>query len=99
MLSATASQSLIACWTTRLESSWIERRVAPQAFAMRMRWSSASYFASLFEVLLKLIWSTYLSLAPLGEISTMPAPLGYPSKNMVHEGDRSVGPGVCTSVH
>src|SRR3954466_15692310 len=95
MLSATASQSLIACWTTRLESSWIERQVAPQTFAMRMPWSSALYSASLFEALLKLIWSTYLSLAPLGEISKTPAPdpccLFDPSKNIVHELDKSWG--------
>src|SRR3954467_14644599 len=88
MLSATASQSLIACWMTRLESPKIERRVAPQGFAMHMPWSSASYSASLFEALLKLIWSSYLSLAPLGEISTTPAPapcfLFDPSKNIVH---------------
>src|SRR3954469_11956515 len=103
MFSATAALSLIACWTTRLESPYIERRVAPQAFAMRMPWSSASHSASLFEALLKLIWSTYLSLAPLGEISTTPAPapccLFDPSKNIVHELDRSGGAGVCTSVH
>src|SRR4051812_47768336 len=53
---------------------------------MRMPWSSASYSASLFEALLKLIWSTYLSLAPLGEIITTPAPapccLFDPSKNI-----------------
>src|ERR1041384_1814349 len=70
---------------------------------MHMSWSCASYFGSLFEALLKLIWSTYLSLAPLGEISTTPAPapccLFDPSKNIVHELDRSGGPGVCTSVH
>src|SRR3954464_8178026 len=103
MLSATASQYLIACWTTRLESSYIERRVAPQVFAMRMQWSSASYSASLLEALLKLIWRTYLSLAPLGEINTMPAPapccLLDPSKNIVHELDKFGGPGVWTSVH
>src|SRR3954471_7731762 len=75
MFFATVSQSLIACWTTRLESPWIERRVAPQAFAMRMPWSSASYSASLFDALLKLIWNTYLSLSPLGEINTTPARL------------------------
>src|SRR3954463_3236536 len=95
MLSAIASQSLIACWTTRLESLWIERWVAPQAFAMRMPWSSASYSASLFEALLKLIWSTYFSLAPLREISTTPSPapccLFDPSENIVHELDRSGG--------
>src|ERR1041384_7016401 len=70
---------------------------------MHMSWSSASYSASLFEALLKLIWSMYLSLAPLGEISTTPAPapccLFDPSKNIVHELDRSGRPGVCTSVH
>src|SRR4051812_36112418 len=70
---------------------------------MRMPWSSASYSASLFEALLKLIWSTYLSLAPLGEISTTPALapccLFDPSKNIVHDLDRSGGPGVCTSAH
>src|SRR3954471_1858371 len=95
MFFATVSQSLIACWTTRLESPWIERRVAPQAFAMHMSWSSASYSASLFEALLKLIWSTYLSLAPFAEISTTPAPapccLFDPSKNIVHEFDNSGG--------
>src|ERR1041385_8324677 len=70
---------------------------------MRMPWNSASYSASLFEALLQLIWSTYLSLALLGEISTTPVPapccLFDPSKNIVHELDRSGGAGVCTSVH
>src|SRR3954465_5578424 len=70
---------------------------------MRMPWSSASYSASLLEALLKLIWRTYLSLAPLGEISTTPAPapccLLDPSKNIVHELDRYGGPGFWTSVH
>src|SRR3954467_1206541 len=103
MLSATASQSLITCWTTRLESPYIKRRVAPQVFAMRMPWSSASYSSSLLEALLKLICRTYLSLVPLGEISTTPAPapcyLLDPSKNIVHELDMSGGAGVWTSVH
>src|SRR4051812_29157079 len=66
---------------------------------MCMPWSSASYSASLFEALLKLIWSTYLSLATLGEISTTPSPapccLFDPSKNIVHELDRSGGGGRC----
>src|SRR3954471_13352418 len=70
---------------------------------MRMPWSSASYSASLFEALLKLIWSTYLSLAPFGEISTTPAPapccLFDPSKNIFHELERSRGPSVWTSIH
>src|SRR3954468_17577708 len=103
MLSATAAQSLIACWTTRLESPYIARRVAPHVLAMRMPWSSASYSASLLEAWLKLIWRTYLSFVPLGETSTTPAPapccLLDPSKNIVHEFDRSGGPGVWTSVH
>src|SRR3954463_7695342 len=70
---------------------------------MRMPWSSDSYSASLLEALLKLIWRTYLSLVPLGEISTTPALapcyLLDPSKNIVHELDRSGGTGVWTSVH
>src|SRR3954464_6932188 len=103
MLSATASQYLIACWTTRLESSYIEKRVAPQVFAMRMPWSSASYSASLLEALLKLIWRTYLSFVPLGETSTTTALASCclldPSKNIVYELDRSWGPAVWTSVH
>src|ERR1041385_6325027 len=79
------------------------RRVAPHVLAMRMPWSSASYSASLLEVWLKLIWRTYLSFVPLGETSTTPALapccLLDPSKNIVHELDRSGGPGVWTSVH
>src|ERR1041384_6144130 len=79
------------------------RRVAPHVLAMRMPWSSASYSASLLEAWLKLIWRTYLSFVPLGEISTTPAPapccLLDPSKNIVHELDKSGGPGVWTSVH
>src|SRR3954465_11117126 len=70
---------------------------------MRMPWISASYSASLFDALLKLIWRTYLSLVPLGEISTTAAPapccLFDPSKNIVHELDKSGGAGVWTSVH
>src|SRR3954463_8375903 len=70
---------------------------------MRMPWSSAAYAASLLEALLKLIWRTYLSLVPLGEINTTPAPapccLLDPSNNVVHELDRSRGPSVWTSVH
>src|ERR1044071_8254885 len=70
---------------------------------MRMPWSSASYSASLLEAWLKLIWRTYLSFVPLGETRTTPAPapcyLLDPSKNIVHEFDRSGGPGVWTSVH
>src|SRR3954469_12825560 len=62
---------------------------------MRMSWSSASYSASLLEALLKLICRTYLSFVPLGETSTTPAPapccLLDPSKNIVHELDRSGG--------
>src|SRR3954468_9276932 len=62
---------------------------------MHMPWSSASYSASLLEALMKLIWRTYLSFVPLGEISTMPAPapccLLDPSKNIVHELDKSGG--------
>src|ERR1041385_9248411 len=79
------------------------RRVAPHVLAMRIPWSSASYSASLLEALLKLIWRTYLSFVPLGDTSTKPAPapccLLDPSKNIVHEFDRSGGPGVWTSVH
>src|ERR1043165_5693381 len=70
---------------------------------MRMPWSSASYYASLLEALLKLIRRTYLSFVPLGETSTTPAPapccLLDPSENIVHDFDRSGGPGVWTSVH
>src|SRR4051812_29009942 len=70
---------------------------------MRMPWRSASYSASLLEALLKLIWRTYLSFVPLGETRTTPDPthcyLLDPSKNIVHELDRSEGPGVWTSVH
>src|SRR3954471_18627657 len=103
MLSATASQSFIVCWKTRLESPYITRRVAPQAFTMRMPCSSASYSASLFDALLKLIWSTYLSLYPLDEISKTPAPAPWylldPSNNILHELERSGGQGVCTSIH
>src|SRR4051812_23989727 len=70
---------------------------------MRMSWSSASYSSSLLEALLKLIWRTYLNFVPLGETMTTPAPapccLLDPSKNIVHELDRSGGPGVWTSVH
>src|SRR3954471_17593209 len=79
------------------------RRLAPHVLAMRMPWRSASYSASLLEALLKLIWRTYFSFVPLGDISTTPAPapccLLDPSKNIVHEFDRSGGPGVWTSVH
>src|SRR3954470_24200590 len=70
---------------------------------MCMLWSSASYSASLLDALLKLIWRTYPSFVPLGETSTTPALapccLLDPSKNIVHELDRSGGAGVCTSVH
>src|SRR3954469_7398097 len=100
MFSATASQSLIACWTTRLESPYITRRVAPHVLAMRMPWSSASYSASLLEALLKLIWRTYLHFVHLGETRTTPAPapccLIDPSKNIVHELDVSGGSCVST---
>src|ERR1041384_3251974 len=62
---------------------------------MRMPWSSASYSASLLEAWLMLIWRTYLSFVPLGETSTTPAPapccLLDPSKNIVHEFDKSGG--------
>src|SRR3954468_18834553 len=79
------------------------RHVAPHVFAIRMPWSSASYFASLLEALLKLIWRTYFSFVPLGDTRTTPAPspccLLDPSKNIVHEFDRSGGAGVWTSVH
>src|SRR3954471_16011483 len=79
------------------------RRGAPHVLAMRMPWSSASYSASLLEALLKLIWRTYRSFVPLGETSMTPAPapcfLLDPSKNIVHELDRSGGPGVWTFVH
>src|SRR4051794_17906265 len=70
---------------------------------MLMPWSSASYSASLLEALLKLIWRTYLSFVPLGETGTTPALapccLLDPSKNIVHELDRSGGLDVWTSVH
>src|SRR3954471_20152674 len=72
---------------------------------MRMPWSNASYSASLLEAWLKLLWRTYLSFVPLGEASTTPAPapccLLDPSKNIVHELDRSGGggAGVWTYVH
>src|ERR1041384_2008492 len=70
---------------------------------MRMPWSSATYSASLLDALLKLIWRTYLSFVPLGEISMTPAPapccLLDPSKNIVIELDKSGGPGVWTFVH
>src|SRR3954471_9508053 len=79
------------------------RRGALHVLAMRMPWISASYSASLLEALLKLIWRTYFSFVPLGDTSTTPAPAPYflfdPSKNIVHEFDRSGGPGVWTSVH
>src|ERR1043165_4362986 len=79
------------------------RRVAPQVLAMRMPWRSASYSASLLEAWLKLIWRTYFSFVPLGEISTTPASAPYclfdPSKNIDHEFDRSGGPGVLTFAH
>src|ERR1043165_4827465 len=78
------------------------RRVAPHVLAMRMPWRSASYSASLLEAWLKLIWRTYFSFVPLGEINTTPDPapccLLDPSKNIVHEFDRSGGPGVRTFV-
>src|SRR3954463_4263066 len=70
---------------------------------MRMPWSSASYSALLLEPWLRLIWRTYLSFVPLGETKTTPALapccLLDPSKNIVHEFDRSGGPGVWTSFH
>src|ERR1041385_1053067 len=70
---------------------------------MRMPWSSASYSASLLEALLKLIWRMYFSFIPLGETRTTPALspccLLDPSKYIVHELDRSRGPGVWTSAH
>src|ERR1041384_4964668 len=79
------------------------RRVAPHVLAMRAPWRSTSYSASLLEAWLKLIWRTYFSFVPLGEINMTPAPspccLLDSSKNMVHEVDRSGGPGVWTSVH
>src|SRR3954468_11509107 len=71
------------------------RHVAPHVFAIRMPWSSASYSASLLEALLKLIWRTYFSFVPLGDTRTTPAPtpccLFDPSKNIVHEFERSGG--------
>src|SRR3954468_19659322 len=48
---------------------------APHVLAMRMPWRSASYSASLLEAWLKLIWRTYFSVVPLGEISRTPAPV------------------------
>src|SRR4051812_26450119 len=98
MLSASASQSLIVCWTMRLESPKIARRVEPHVLAMHIPWSSASYSASLLVAWLKLIWRTYLSFVPLGKTSMTPALAPFcllePSKNIVHELDRSGGPGV-----
>src|ERR1041384_2098430 len=95
MLSARASQFPIACWTTRLESPYMMRRVAPHVLSMRMPWRSASYSASLLEAWLKLIWRTYFSFVPLGEMNTTPAPapccLLDPSKNIDHELDWSGG--------
>src|SRR3954471_1213839 len=79
------------------------RRGALHVLAMRMPWISASYSVSLLEALLKLIWRTYFSFVPLGDTRTTPAPapccLFDPSKNIVHEFDRSGGAGVWTSVH
>src|ERR1044072_8727788 len=70
---------------------------------MRIPWSNASYSASLLEAWLKLIWRAYLSFVPLGETITTPALapccLLDPSKNIVHEFDRSGGAGVWTFVH
>src|ERR1041385_8797629 len=73
----------------------MSRRVAPQAFAIRMTWSRASYSVSLLDAFSKLIWSMYFSFSPLGEISMMPAPapccLFDLSKNIFHELERSGG--------
>src|SRR3954469_8556207 len=95
MLSAMASQFLIDCWTTRFESPYMMRRVAPHVLAIRMPWRRASYSASLLDAWLKLICRMYFSLVPLGEMSTTPAPapccLFDPSKNIDHEFDRSGG--------
>src|SRR5664279_150262 len=96
MFSEMASHSFIVCCTTRFESPYIISRVAPQALAIRMPCSSASYSSSLLEALEKFICSTYRSLSPFGDVRTTPAPsfLFLPSKYMVQELDRSGGVGV-----
>src|SRR5664279_3796806 len=103
MFSEMASHSFIVCCTTRFESPYIISRVPPQALAIRMPCSNASYSASLLEALGKFIWSTYRSLSPFGDVSTTPtsAPsfLFEPSKYIVQELDRSGGVGVWSSTH
>src|SRR5664279_2281286 len=98
MFSEMASHSFIVFCTTRFNSPYTTSRVAPQALAIRMPCSSASYSTSLLEALGKFIWSTYRSLSPFGDVRTTPAHapsfLLEPSKYMVQELDRSGGVGV-----
>src|SRR5664279_2852581 len=95
MLSEIASHSFIVCCTTRFESPYSISRVAPQALAIRMPCSNASYSASLLDALGKFIWSTYPSLSPFGDVRTTPAHapsfIFEPSKYMVQELDKSGG--------
>jgi hypothetical protein len=49
MFAQVVLHSFMTCWAMRFESPWILMRAAPQAFAMRMPWRTASYFASLFK--------------------------------------------------
>src|SRR3954454_24647024 len=93
MLSLIASHKFIVCCTTRFESPYISRRVAPHAFAIRIPCRSASYSASLFDGSGKFIRNTYLILSRWGDIRITPVPapvlLLELSKYIVQEPDMS----------
>src|SRR3954452_516226 len=102
MLSLIASHKFIVCCTTRLESPYISRHVAPHALAIRIPCRSASYSASLFDGSGKFIRRTYFILSCLSDIRTTPAPapvlLLDPSKYIVQEPDMSGREGSWASV-
>src|SRR3954465_6336671 len=102
MLSLIASHKFIVCCTTRFESPYISRRVAPHALAIRIPCRSASYSASLFDGCGKSIRKTYFILSRWGDIRTTPEPalvfLLDLSKYIVQEPDISGRAGSCASV-
>jgi hypothetical protein len=102
-LSLIVSHLFITCWTTRLESPNIFRRVAPHALAIFIPCNKASYSASLLEACGKLILKMYFNLSPWGDIKTTHAPAPWtllePLKYIVQTLDKSGGPVLCSSSH